>query len=124
MAVLGVGTDIVKVSRIEKVINRTKSFIIKAFTEREICYFNQKKYRVETIAGFFAAKEAISKALGTGFRGFGLQDIEIYTDALGKPEVNLSQNIINKFGYHNIKIHLSISHTDENAIAFAVLEEM
>lgn len=124
MAILGVGTDIVKVSRIERVYKTTKNFVVKAFTEREICYFNQKNYSVQTIAGFFAAKEAVSKALGTGFRGFGLQDIEIYTDDLGKPEVNLSQAIIDKFGYCNIKIHLSISHTDENAIAFAVLEEM
>ena len=123
MTVLGIGTDIVRVNRIDKAIKRTGNFIDKAFTEREICYLKKRKLSPETVAGFFAAKESVSKALGTGFRGFGLRDIEVYTNELGKPEVVLSQNIINILGVDNVKIHLSISHTDENAIAFAIIEE-
>lgn len=120
--ILGVGTDIVEVSRIEKAINRTENFVKKAFTEKEQYYFKLRGDKPETIAGYFAAKEAVSKALGTGFRKFGLKDIEIINDNLGKPEVILSEKIIQIFELKNFKIHISISHTNSNAIAFVVLE--
>lgn len=122
MVILGIGTDIIKVGRIEKAIKKTEKFLIYAFTEKEICYFEQRKFNIETIAGFFAAKESVSKALGTGFRGFGLRDIEVYTNELGKPEVNLSQKVIDIFKKESLKIHLSISHTEDNAIAFVIIE--
>lgn len=122
MVILGIGTDIIKVARIEKAIQRTEKFLFNAFTEEEICYFEQRKLNIETIAGFFAAKESVSKALGTGFRGFGLKDIEVYTNKLGKPEVNLSQKVIEIIKKESIKIHLSISHTEDNAIAFVIIE--
>ena len=124
MVILGIGTDIIKVARIEKAIKRTEKFLFYAFTEKEICYFEKRKFNPETIAGFFAAKESVSKALGTGFRGFGLRDIEVHTNELGKPEVNLSQKVINIFKKESFKIHLSISHTEDNAIAFVIIEEV
>lgn len=120
----GIGTDIVKIGRIEKIINRTPRFLEGAFTYLEICYFKIKKNSAESIAGVFAVKEAVSKALGTGFRGFGLHDIEVIHDELGKPSVKISDKIVEKYRLNNCKIHVTISHTSEDAIAFVVIEEV
>lgn len=120
--ILGIGTDIIEINRIDNAVNRTSSFLEKSFTKREIEYFEKRKMRAEVIAGNFAAKEAISKALGTGFRGFGLIDIEVLRNEIGKPIVNLSNNIYEKINRKDFKIQVSISHNNENAIAFAIME--
>lgn len=122
--IVGVGTDIIEVERIKIVVERTPSFLKKAFTDKEIEYFNSKKNRYESIAGTFASKEAVSKALNTGIRGFSLKDIEVLHDELGKPKINLSEKITQKFNLFNHNIHVSISHTEANAIAFVVIEEV
>jgi holo-[acyl-carrier protein] synthase len=120
--IIGIGTDIIEIERIEKVINRTSSFIEKSFTYNEIEYFKLKGLKGNVIAGNFAAKEAISKAIGTGFRGFGLKDIEVLRDDLGKPIVKLSDKIYELLDVKEFSIHISISHSKENAIAYAVME--
>ncbi len=120
--IIGIGTDIVEINRIEKIMMRTINFIEKSFTANEIEYFKLKGLRGNTIAGNFAAKEAISKAIGTGFRGFGLQDIEILRDELGKPIVNLSDKIYKLLDIKDFNMYVSISHSKENAIAYAVME--
>ena len=119
----GIGTDIIEVQRIAKAIERNGNFILKGFTKSEQEYFRIRNNNPHTIAGIFAAKEAVSKALGTGIRGFGLKDIEILHDNLNKPVVKLSLKIIEKYNLKNYRFHLSISHSNENAIAFAILEE-
>lgn len=121
--IIGIGTDIVEIRRIKKSVLRIKNFLERFFTHDEIEYFQLHRLRADTIAGTFAAKEAISKAIGTGFRNFELTDIEILHDNLGKPYANLNDNIYAIIGKRNIKIHISISHSLENAIAYAVLEE-
>ena len=120
--IIGVGTDIIEIQRVNGVIERNKRFLEKTFTGLEIEMFKAKAMKVETIAGNFAAKEAISKAVGSGFRDFSFKDIEVLRDELGKPIVNLSEKVINKIGSENIKINLSISHNKSSAIAFAILE--
>jgi len=120
--IIGIGTDIIEIHRIEKIMMRTSSFIEKSFTNNEIEYFKSKGLKGNVIAGNFAAKEAISKALGTGFRGFGLKDIEVIRDKLGKPVVNLSCKIYELLEIKEFNIHVSISHSKENAIAYAVVE--
>ena len=121
--IIGIGTDIIEIDRIKVAIERTPSFLSKAFTEKEIELFKAKEMRVETIAGNFAAKEALSKALGTGFRGYSLQDFEILRDQLGKPIVNISKKAREKIGGRVLNINVSISHNKSNAIAFAIVEE-
>lgn len=121
--IVGIGTDIVETNRIQKAINKNSRFIAKVFTKEEIKYFEQRKYNIQTISGMFAAKEAISKALGTGVRGFSLHDIEVLHDELNKPIVRLSSYVEQKYKLVNYKFHLTISHSDNNAIAFAILEE-
>lgn len=120
--IIGIGTDIIEIDRLENAINKTNGFIDKLFTKREIEMFESRNMRTEVVAGNFAAKEAISKAFGTGIRGFSLKEIEVLRDKLGKPEVFLSDNINNLIG-KKYNINISISHNNTSAIAFAILEE-
>jgi len=94
MEIYGIGTDIIEISRIRDAINRTSSFKRKVYTEKEIEYIEKKKEPYASYAGRFAAKEAVSKALGTGERGFSLSDVEILNDELGKPNVVLYNEIL------------------------------
>lgn len=120
--ICGIGSDIIEIERIAIAMNRTTSFLLKIFTESEVEYFKSRNMKTETIAGNFASKEAISKALGTGVRGFSLKEIEILRDDLGKPIVNLSKNIKEKFNLKEANIHVTISHNKTSAIAFAIIE--
>ena len=125
--IIGIGVDIIEIERVRQAIQNNKNFLSKLFTEKEIDYFISRKMNSEVIAGNFAAKEAVSKALGTGIRGFSFKDIEILRNELGKPEVilhNGAKLIGNKLIRNNnsLKIHLSISHNNSNAIAYSVLE--
>lgn len=117
----GIGIDIIEVHRIRRAIDRNKGFIDHVFTAQEKKIFEEKNYLPHTIAGFFAAKEAVSKALGTGIGKIGWKDIEVLKDPSGKPYIKLHNNAEN-FAYSmNIeKILISISHSKENAIAQAI----
>ncbi len=120
---MGVGVDIVEIRRIKYILESHDKFLEKIFTTKEIQYLKARNLRPEYVAGRFAAKEAVSKALGTGFRGFNFRDIIIESSTLGKPTVTLNgeaKNIASKNG--DTTIHLSISHGCDSAIAYAVLE--
>ncbi len=119
MIFLGIGTDIVEVERIEKSINRTEKFLEKVFTQREVDYCNSKPNRYERYAGRFCAKEAVSKALGTGVRNFKLTDMEILNDELGKPIIYFNGQLENL--EKEYEIHLSISHCKDYATATAII---
>ena len=125
--IIGIGVDIIEIERVRQAIQNNKNFLSKLFTEREIDYFISRNMNSEVIAGNFVAKEAVSKALGTGIRGFSFKDIEILRNELGKPEVILHNgaNLIgNKLVGNNnsLRVHLSISHNNSSAIAYSVLE--
>lgn len=119
----GVGVDIVEIRRISEAMSKHNNFIDRIFSKNEIEYLKSRNLRPEFVAGRFAAKEAVSKALGTGFSGFEFKDIEIDRTAAGKPIVVLkgkAKLIAQKYG--NYKVHLSISHGIDNAIAYAIME--
>lgn len=121
VVVKGIGVDIIEVHRIQQAIERNKRFIERIFTKEEQEYFKSVNYNAKTIAGNFAAKEAIMKVLGTGLRNFKLTDIEIVRNELGKPEVvlyNNAKNIKEQLGIENIIV--SISHCNEYATANAI----
>ena len=100
---------------------KNNRFIDRVFTENVKQIFKEKNYLPHTVAGFFAAKEAVAKALGTGIRNMKWQDIEILKDPLGKPYVKLHNNAKDLAYSMNIdKILISISHSKENAIAQAM----
>lgn len=119
MEIYGIGTDIIEIERIKEAINRTSAFKTKVYSLKEIEYIEKKKHPYASYAGRFAAKEAISKALGTGVRGFSLNDIEILNDELGKPVV-FFYNEIKKVA-KDLKIQLSISHSREYAVSTVIL---
>ncbi|MGN9017419.1 holo-ACP synthase [Lachnospiraceae bacterium HCP1S3_C3] len=117
--IVGIGCDIINIERIEKSINRN-SFILNAYTEQEQ---EMSKGKAAFYADNFAVKEAVSKCFGTGFRGFGLTDIEVLRDGFGKPYVNLYGNakeLAKKLSIDNI--YVTISNTDELSLAYAVAE--
>ncbi|MBI6873249.1 holo-ACP synthase [Clostridium aciditolerans] len=121
--IIGIGVDIVEIRRIKEAISKHANFIDRMFSKNEIEYLKSRNLRPEFVAGRFAAKEAVAKALGTGFSGFEFKDIEIDRTAAGKPLVVLkgkAKLMAQKYG--DYKIHISISHGIDNAIAYAVME--
>jgi len=121
MNILDIGIDIIEIERIKEAINNNPRFLNKIFTDDEIKYFESKGFKPESIAGNFAAKEAVSKAIGRGIRDFNFKDIEVLRNELGKPIVktynNLQQICID---YNVLEIKVSISHCKEYAVANAM----
>jgi len=118
----GNGIDMTEVERIRKNLSSEK-FLNKIYSKNETEYLKSRKLNAQTAAGMFAAKEAVSKCLGTGFSNFGPCHIEILKDEMGKPCVNLTGNALKRAQELNISnIQISISHTSEYAIAFCTAE--
>ena len=120
--IVGIGNDIIEIERIEKAISK-EGFKAKVFTQREIENIVKRGNRAETYAGIFSAKEAISKAIGTGVREFSLTDLEILNDDLGKPYVIVSDklNKIIQRKKENYQIEIAISHSKKDATAMAII---
>lgn len=121
MNILDIGIDIIEIDRIKNAIERNPRFLEKIFTKEEIKYFESRGMKIESIAGNFAAKEAISKSIGTGIREFNFSDIEVLRNDIGKPIVktynNLKQICID---YNVLEIKVSISHGKDYAVANAI----
>jgi len=101
MKIFGIGTDLVNIKRLEKYFKkRGNTFKDRIFSKKEILYCDKKSNPYPFFAKRFAAKEALSKALGTGIRkGINFKDIEILNDNLGKPFIKLkgsTRNFLNK----------------------------
>ena len=120
--IVGIGNDIIEIERIEKAISK-ESFKDKIYTQRELENIKKRGNRAETYAGVFSAKEAISKAIGTGVREFSLTDLEILNDDLGKPYVVVSEKLdkILRNKKEDYQIEISISHSKKYAIAMAII---
>ena len=120
--IVGIGNDIIEIERIEKAISK-ESFKNKIYTQRELKNIEKRGNRTETYAGIFSAKEAISKAIGTGVREFSLTDLEILNDDLGKPYVVVSEKLdkILKTKKEDYQIEISISHSKKYATAMAII---
>jgi len=126
--IIGIGTDIIKTARFEGMNTR---FMERVFTCDERAYLLGKGHMSYiSAAGIFAAKEAVAKALGTGFKGFWPSDIEVAHDAYGKPYVILHGEAAHIAGRlakgkrrfcRGYIIDLSISHTATDAMAFVVI---
>ena len=120
--IVGIGNDIIEIERIEKAISK-EGFKNKIYTQRELENIEKRGNRTETYAGIFSAKEAISKAIGTGVREFSLIDLEILNDDLGKPYVVVSEKLdkILKNKKESYQIEISISHSKKYVIAIAII---
>lgn len=116
----GIGCDVIAIDRIAEKIKNEK-FLDRVFTTDEKKYINS--HSIQTAAGIWASKEAVSKALGSGFIKLRYKDIEILHTEQGQPYVNLSKiakTKMQKLLAKNIK--LSISHEGSLAMAFVVLD--
>ncbi len=121
MSNIFIGTDIISVPRLNKTINSSQGdkFKNRIFTENEINYCNDKSNSIIHFAGRFAAKEAITKALLSSeiIESISMKSIEIISGKNRKPEVNLTLS-----SELQLQCKVSISHTDEHAVAFALIE--
>ena len=122
--ICGIGTDISEVKRFQKWVDNSNIYK-RFFNEKELMNSGSDNSRCQHYAARFAAKEAFSKALGTGLV-FELKDVYITNDDLGKPELNVEGKaadiLKDKFG--NCKLHISLSHEKEYAVAFVIIESL
>ena len=123
--IVGTGVDIAEVARIAAAVERFGDrFLKRVFTAGEIAYCLSKVNRHERLAARFAAKEAAMKAIGTGLRrGVTWQDVEVVRMPGPRPQLRLSgqaAEFANRLGCK--RMHLSLSHTTEQAIAHVILE--
>ncbi|MBL4776071.1 MAG: holo-ACP synthase [Mariprofundus sp.] len=125
--IVGIGIDRIAIARIEAVLNRHgERFIARVFTDKETVQARTKGNPARRFAMLFAAKEAVSKALGTGFRqGVSLKNIETIHQASGKPEITLHAGAKKRAQLLHIdRVHVSLTDDDGVAMAFAVAETM
>ena len=119
--ILGIGVDLVTAARVQAAAERFgRRFLGRLFTaaERELCRADHLR-----LAGRIAAKEALLKAIGTGLRGFSWQELEIIADAAGAPVLRAHGRFARALAERGVsRVHLSISHTKEYAVALAILE--
>jgi holo-[acyl-carrier protein] synthase len=123
--ILSIGIDIIEIHRIRESMDRTARFADRVFTEAERRYCDSKgKGREQSYAGRFAAKEAFMKALGSGWRGeLAWQEVEVVNDEFGAPSLAVTGEAKKQMQARGAdRIHLSISHTSELAIAQVILE--
>ena len=121
----GVGIDIIEIDRVKEAVEKYgEKFLGRVYTPHEIKYCKRRKeYRIPELAVRFAAKEAYSKAIGTGISGFGRNnhgvkwtDVEVVNNELGKPHIAFDGKI-------SENVHISLSHSRDYAIASVYVEE-
>jgi len=125
MQIIGIGTDIIECLRIAQMIERHgELFIRRVYTEHEIAYCSTKKASTQHYAGRWAAKEAVLKVLGTGWkRGISWRDIEVRNRPSGAPTITLyagAREVAEQLEIQ--KMHISISHCRSHATAYSVAE--
>ena len=120
--IYGIGVDQVDLNRVRKLLNKSKTkFEKRCFTQSEIIYANRFNDPAKRLGARFAAKEAVMKSLGKGWRQLSWQDIEITGG--GKPEVILhgkAKELASELNIDNV--HVSLSHEENKAIAFTISE--
>lgn len=124
MGISGIGIDRIAIARIKLSSERFgEKFIRRVYTENEY-QLAQARGTYRRLAMYFAAKEAVAKAMGTGVRGFAMTDIEVSYSELGKPIITLhraAKEIAEQIGIRHI--HLSLTDDEGTAMAFAIAEK-
>lgn len=121
--VRGIGVDIIEIDRIHQSIEEFGGhFLHKIFTPGEIAYCSAKPIAAQHFAARYAAKEALSKALSTGWAGeFRWKDVEIFNEPSGKPRVELHGTLREKLAHCSVLV--SLSHSDSLVVAMVVIED-
>ena len=128
MKTIGIGIDIIDNNRIKSLL-KNNTFINRTFSKKEITISKKISNKTNFFSKRFAAKEAFSKALGTGFRNnLNFKDIEIFNDKLGKPYYlinnKIKQIIKKKKKVNNFKLFLSISDEKDYSVAFIIIQKV
>lgn len=118
---LSVGIDMVEIQRIEKSLE-SERFINRVYSKEEQELLLKRNFKAETAAANFCAKEAFSKALGTGVRGFSLNEVSVLRDSMGAPYFKLSGNALKLAGSRTFSV--SLTHTKDTAAAFVTAIEL
>jgi len=123
VAIYGIGIDLTEVARIKRAIELYDTkFLNRIFTPQEIAFCEGLDDKYPSYAGRFAAKEAFSKALGTGLRGaISWQEIEICDNERSRPTILVTGRAKKRLG--NRQVHLSLTHTREYAAAIVIIED-
>ncbi len=121
--IIGIGVDIVEIDRFKSLTERWGERLLnRIFTQQEIDYCLSKRNPYQHLAGKFAAKEAISKAIATGWSGiFRWKDVEVLNDESGKPVVIIHNQL--KEHFNSCLFYVSISHSLNYAVSFVVIEK-
>ena len=123
--IYGIGTDIVDISRIKKILNKNKRLINRIFSTREIKYCESRSNKISSYSKRFAAKEAFAKALGTGIsKGIAFNEISINNNKNGAPFIELlgkTKVIVKNLIKKKNKIYLSLSDEKKYALAMVVI---
>ena len=117
----GIGIDIIEIERIRRAVERLSGFVDRFFAPEEAAYYRKRGMNASSIAGGFAAKEAVVKAMGAGFGSFGWRDVVVIRNSRGKPEVKVrgaAKDLCEGLGIG--RIFVSISHSRDYAAAQAV----
>lgn len=119
----GIGVDAVSIDRMDT--RRIRDHVLsRMFHPSEVEQANSMEQgRAQFLASRFAAKEALVKALGTGFRGIGPSQIAVAVDETGQPHIDLSRELLEQLGLTRSIIHLSLTHEGSLALAFVVVED-
>lgn len=124
---VGLGLDVVKIERMREILDRTPSFARRIYSDQEQAYCNSKAVPAIHYATRFAAKEAVLKALGTGFsEGIGPRDVEVRRGSKGRPYVVLhgrAREVAAEMGVSELPISLSYTHEEAVACAMAITAE-
>jgi holo-[acyl-carrier protein] synthase len=124
--IAGVGVDVVDIARIQALLDRHgERFLRRVYTQGEAAYAMQGVNKAERLAGRFAVKEAVMKALGTGkSQGILWRDVETFRGRLGKPEVRLHGQAVKWLKVRGWgAVHASITHEGGKAVAFVIIEK-
>ena len=125
MSVLGIGVDLVENARIQRSLDRFgDKFLHRVFTDGEIAYSMSMKFPARHLAARFAAKEALSKAFGTGIgKSMGWRDIDIQKKPSGEPFVVLGGHAKELADHRGVRaVWITLSHTEDHAMAEIVIE--
>ena len=119
--IFGIGVDAVDIERFRRSLERTPSMRERVFTEHELAYVAPKIDPVPSLAARFASREAVMKAMGLGLGAFGFHDVWVERRESGEPHLNVTGRAAELAHERGIETwHLSITHTDQVAIAYVV----
>lgn len=122
--ILGIGIDIVQIERLKTMnLEKLAGKIFSKGEQNEFFKIKNLRRKYEFFAGRFCSKEAFFKSTGKGIRNFPLSKVEVFNDAFGKPELSISPELIDFYFSVNVRLHLSISHERDFAVATVIVEE-